>query len=150
MGVNVQLTPMKEPMLAQPLPTEDPACAPDGGADFVVVVNRLPVDQVLAPDGSSTWQRSPGGLVTALEPVMHSAGGARVGWSGSAGPAPDPFTVDGLRLVPVPLSNAEVRDYYEAILHVPAGRRASCWPTTSTNPEISGGADLETLSPRVQ
>lgn len=33
----------------------------------VVVANRLPVDQVTDPDGSTRWQRSPGGLVTALE-----------------------------------------------------------------------------------
>src|SRR3712207_8336172 len=41
------------------------------GADspVVVVANRLPVDQVTDPDGSVRWQRSPGGLVTALEPL---------------------------------------------------------------------------------
>ena len=56
------------------------------GADspVVVVANRLPVDQVTGPDGSTRWQRSPGGLVTALEPFVAGQGGAWVGWSGSA------------------------------------------------------------------
>jgi Trehalose-6-phosphate synthase len=50
--------------------------------NFVVVASRLPVDRVEGPDGRPEWQTSPGGLVTALEPVMRKAGGP-----GSAGPA---------------------------------------------------------------
>ena len=34
---------------------------------FVVVSNRLPVDRVVAEDGSASWKQSPGGLVTALD-----------------------------------------------------------------------------------
>ena len=59
----------------------------------VVVANRLPVDQVTDPDGSTRWQRSPGGLVTALEPFVAGRGGAWVGWSGSAGEAPGALRV---------------------------------------------------------
>ena len=51
----------------------------NGRSDFVVVANRLPVDQVTDPDGSTRWQRSPGGLVTALEPFVAGRGGAWVG-----------------------------------------------------------------------
>ncbi len=80
---------------------------------LVVVANRLPVDQTTGPDGSVTWQRSPGGLVTAMEPVMREADGAWVGWSGSPGDAPEPFDADGMRLVPVPLSPEDVADFYE-------------------------------------
>lgn len=47
--------------------------------DLVVVANRLPVDRQTAADGSTVWARSPGGLVTALEPVMAAAEGAWVG-----------------------------------------------------------------------
>ena len=36
--------------------------------DFVVVANRLPVAAETADDGTNTWVRSPGGLVSALEP----------------------------------------------------------------------------------
>jgi trehalose-6-phosphate synthase len=38
--------------------------------DLVVAANRLPVERVLDASGRGTWQRSPGGLVTALESVM--------------------------------------------------------------------------------
>jgi trehalose 6-phosphate synthase len=88
----------------------------------VVVANRLPVDQVTQPDGSTRWQRSPGGLVTALEPFVAGRGGAWVGWSGSAGEAPKPFESGGMQLIPVPLSEDEVDGYYEGMSN------ASLWP----------------------
>jgi trehalose 6-phosphate synthase len=68
------------------------------------------------------WQRSPGGLVTALEPFVAGRGGAWVGWSGSAGDAPEPFESGGMQLVPVPLSEEEVDRYYEGFSN------ASLWP----------------------
>ncbi len=94
------------------------------GADspVVVVANRLPVDQVTDPDGSTRWQRSPGGLVTALEPFVAGRGGAWVGWSGSAGEAPEPFESGGMSLIPVPLTEDEVDRYYEGMSN------ASLWP----------------------
>jgi len=79
-------------------------------ADFVVVANRLPVDRT--PDGEG-WRRSPGGLVTALEPVMRSAEGAWVGWAGQADVTVEPFDFDGTHLVPVTLSASDVQLYYE-------------------------------------
>lgn len=81
--------------------------------EFVVVANRLPVDVTVGADGQTSWQRSPGGLVSALEPVMQSANGAWVGWSGAADADAEPFDADGMRLVPVPLSAQDVADYYE-------------------------------------
>ncbi|HEX8768085.1 MAG TPA: trehalose-6-phosphate synthase, partial [Jatrophihabitans sp.] len=87
--------------------------APSGDYDFVVVANRLPLDRIEDADGQVSWRRSPGGLVTALQPVMQQADGAWVGWTGTAGPAPEPFDEAGMRLVPVSLSAEEVRDYYE-------------------------------------
>ena len=66
-------------------------------ASFVVVANRLPVDRVENPDGSISWRTSPGGLVTALEPVMHSHHGAWVGWHGAADEVVEPFENDGLQ-----------------------------------------------------
>ncbi|MDJ1113567.1 alpha,alpha-trehalose-phosphate synthase (UDP-forming) [Microbacterium dauci] len=80
-------------------------------ADFVVVSNRLPVDRT--DDDAEPWRRSPGGLVTALDPVMRSADGAWVGWGGKADLDVPPFEFDGLRLVPVPLSTDEIQLYYE-------------------------------------
>ena len=48
----------------------------------MVVANRLPVDLERLPDGTTTWKRSPGGLVTALEPLLRRRRGAWVGWPG--------------------------------------------------------------------
>ena len=84
-----------------------------GQYDFVVVANRLPVDVSVAEDGAMSWTRSPGGLVTALDPVMQANAGAWVGWSGSPDLDSEPFDADGVQLVPVALSAAEVELYYE-------------------------------------
>ncbi|HYB16471.1 MAG TPA: trehalose-6-phosphate synthase [Streptosporangiaceae bacterium] len=89
---------------------------------FVVVASRLPVDRVDNPDGEPDWRPSPGGLVTALEPVMRAAEGVWIGWSGDAGPAPGPFRANGLDLVGVGLSEDQVGDYYEGFCN------ATLWP----------------------
>ncbi len=91
-------------------------------ADFLVIANRLPVDRLVGPDGQVMWRKSPGGLVTALEPVMHQRGGAWIGWHGAADEDLEEFTHDGLRLVPVPLSELEVEEYYEGFSN------ATLWP----------------------
>lgn len=84
-----------------------------GLSSFVVIANRLPVDRVLNADGTTTWRTSPGGLVSALEPVMKRKGGAWIGWHGAADERLRPFEHDGIKLVPVRLSAQEVVDYYE-------------------------------------
>lgn len=90
-----------------------PIDAPRDGHELVVVANRLPVDVTLDESGEPHWTRSPGGLVTALAPVMAQGEGAWVGWGGSPGLELDPFEVDGTRLVPVTLSETDVELYYE-------------------------------------
>ena len=62
--------------------------------DLVVVANRLPVDFSVSDDGELSWTRSPGGLVTALLPVMQGAAGAWVGWSGAPGLEHEPFDAE--------------------------------------------------------
>lgn len=81
--------------------------------DLVIAANRLPVDRVVADDGSSEWHRSPGGLVTAMDSVMRGREGAWVGWAGETGEAPAPFEESGMWLHPVPLSEEERTTYYE-------------------------------------
>ena len=81
--------------------------------DFVIAANRLPVDRVVEDDGSSTWRRSPGGLVTAMDSVMRDKEGAWVGWAGDPGDPPAPFTDQGMYLHPIGLSVDEINDYYE-------------------------------------
>ena len=91
-------------------------------SSLVVVANRLPVDRVVEDDGAVSWRRSPGGLVSGLEPVMRTYDGAWIGWTGSAEKDPDPFVDNGLSLVPVPLSDEEIELYYEGFSN------ASLWP----------------------
>ncbi|GAB3190812.1 hypothetical protein GCM10027061_16510 [Nesterenkonia suensis] len=92
------------------------------GYDFVVVANRLAVDRVTTDDGGTGWRRSPGGLVTALAPIMSQSDGAWVGWHGAADETLEPFDHQGMHLVPVPLSDQEVEDYYEGFSN------ATLWP----------------------
>jgi trehalose 6-phosphate synthase len=87
--------------------------APEREFDFVVVSNRLPVDHVTGADGVARWSTSPGGLVTALEPIMRSNGGAWVGWAGQPDLDLEPFENDGVQIVPVPLSADDLENYYE-------------------------------------
>jgi trehalose 6-phosphate synthase len=79
-------------------------------AEFVVVANRLPVDRA---EGDGEWRRSPGGLVTALEPVMKRADGAWVGWAGQPDLDLEPFDFEGTHLVPITLTADDVELYYE-------------------------------------
>lgn len=88
---------------------------------LIVVANRLPVHRV-RQGGKSVWKMSPGGLVTALEPILQDTGGAWVGWSGSTGAAPKPFKSDRIALKPVALSKAELESFYEGFSN------ATLWP----------------------
>lgn len=91
--------------------------------DLVIVANRLPVDRETLPDGSTTWRRSPGGLVAAIEPVMRAhGGGVWVGWPGGTDEDMDPFEDDDLRLVPISMSKDEVAGHYEGFSN------ATLWP----------------------
>ncbi|KPK83042.1 MAG: trehalose-phosphate synthase [Gemmatimonas sp. SM23_52] len=78
---------------------------------LVIVANRLPVKRVRGKDGPA-WRRSPGGLVSALTPIVQKAGGAWVGWAGRSGPAPKPFTLDEIEQIPVPISRSQLQTFY--------------------------------------
>jgi len=83
-----------------------------GKSQFVVVANRLPVNRVRR-EGAHGWKISPGGLVSALAPILHERSGDWVGWAGFAGPAPEPFEHDRIRNCPVPLDKRELSAFYE-------------------------------------
>ena len=95
---------------ATPSPTSMPETRPRDGR-LVVVANRLPVSKSQEPDGEG-WKTSPGGLVSALAPILRAADGAWVGWSGTAGEVPKPFHHDGLHLHPVGLDESELETFY--------------------------------------
>ena len=82
-------------------------------AQMVVVANRLPFDIEKLPDGSTRARQSPGGLVTALAPILSRRHGAWIGWPGSPDVEIEPTTTDGLSLHPVTLTADEVDKYYE-------------------------------------
>ncbi|MGZ8748499.1 MAG: alpha,alpha-trehalose-phosphate synthase (UDP-forming), partial [Mycobacterium sp.] len=93
-----------------------------GDSDFVVVANRLPIDMERLPDGTTTWKRSPGGLVTALEPLLRRRRGAWIGWPGIPDAGDEPIEQDDMLLCPVSLSSEDVADYYEGFSN------AALWP----------------------
>ncbi len=93
-----------------------------GEASFVVVANRLPVERINDADGVPTWRVSPGGLVAALAPVMERNQGTWVGWTGTPGEHFDPFEAEGMRLLPITLSDEDVAEYYEGFSN------ATLWP----------------------
>ncbi len=82
-------------------------------AQMVVVANRLPFDMEKLPDGSTKARQAPGGLVTALAPILSRRQGAWIGWPGSPDVTVEPTSTDGLSLHPVTLTSKEVDDYYE-------------------------------------
>lgn len=95
---------------------------PEPEYDFVVVANRLPVDRITNEDGTPGWRRAPGGLVTALAPVMAASTGAWVGWHGATNEVLEDFDKDEIHLVPVPLTDEDVELYYEGFAN------STLWP----------------------
>lgn len=74
---------------------------------LVVVANRLPVRR--EEDGS--WAPSPGGLVTALTPILQR-GGTWIGWAGVGRGPSESFRINNIDHVAVSVSDAEIDDYY--------------------------------------
>jgi trehalose 6-phosphate synthase len=89
----------------------------DEAPQVVAVANRLPVQR-----GDDGWELSPGGLVTALRPVMTSRSGAWVGWDGGTAGIPRALPELHVELLPVSLTAQQVRQYYHGFAN------ASLWP----------------------
>ncbi len=90
---NLRADDPKDPMTERPL---------------VIAANRLPVRRTA--DG---WETSPGGLVSALLPLISGGGGMWFGWTGVPDDDPKAFQVGDLSLHGVPLSVEEIEGYYE-------------------------------------
>ncbi len=91
-------------------------------AHLVIVANRLPVDRVELDDGKKGWRGSPGGLVTAVEPVMRANDGTWVGWPGGTESGLKPFDHEGMHLVPMTMNAQEIEEFYEGFSN------ATIWP----------------------
>lgn len=79
---------------------------------IVIVSNRLPVHRVRR-GATSAWETSPGGLVSALKPVLKGKRNAWIGWTGAAGATPQPFEHEGIDNRPLRLSRDEIETFYE-------------------------------------
>lgn len=90
-------------------------------SELVIVANTLPVRREEV-DGELGWAQSPGGLVSALSPIVREAGGCWVGWTGGADDAPEPFRHEGILNVAVPVSEAEVAGSYQGMCN------STLWP----------------------
>ena len=91
-------------------------------SSLVVVANRLPVDDNIAPDGACEWRRSPGGLVSALHTILEHTTATWVGWSGATGPAMSLPDIGGISLRPVSLDQDDFAHYYEGFAN------STLWP----------------------
>ena len=88
----------------------------------MVVANRLPLDDNAAPDGACEWRRSPGGLASALHSILQQTPATWVGWNGSIDSAPALPDIGSLRILPIALSEMELRGYYEGFAN------STLWP----------------------
>jgi trehalose 6-phosphate synthase len=74
-----------------------------------IVANRLPVRW---NEESLSWETSPGGLVSALTPILQETKGTWVGWTGAPGVESAPFAHDGINQIPVAMSQEEYEEFY--------------------------------------
>jgi alpha,alpha-trehalose-phosphate synthase [UDP-forming] len=93
--------------------------ARDRSSRLVVAANRLPVRW---NDDEERWEQSPGGLVSALTPIIQERGGVWIGWTGASDGANERFTVEGIDNLPVPLTEDEIDDHYYGFCN------ATIWP----------------------
>lgn len=88
---------------------------------LVIAANRLPIHRVEG-QGKAAWQVSPGGLVTAMAPILERHGGHWIGWNGTASRAARTIAVSGLSLSPIGLSRTEVAHFYQGFSN------STLWP----------------------
>jgi trehalose 6-phosphate synthase len=91
-------------------------------SSLVVVANRLPIDDNVAPDGACEWRRSPGGLVGALHEIFQQTPATWVGWAGGVGEPPDLPDIGSLRIRAVGLTADDLARYYEGFAN------STLWP----------------------
>jgi trehalose 6-phosphate synthase len=108
----------------EPMPRTSPR--PASKRRLIIVANRLPVHQAPSSGKRPRWQRSPGGLVSALGPFVEKTEGSWVGWPGTNdGPESagvKPFRHEGIDNQPVMLSQDDLDGFYFGFSN------ATLWP----------------------
>ena len=99
---------------------------------LTVVSNRLPITVQRGKDGLEV-RSSSGGLVSALDPALRRSGGTWVGWPGMALKPEEALVVPdaGYQIVPVALSQNEVKRYYHGFSN------STLWPLFHCLPELT-------------
>ena len=122
------------------------------GGKLIIAANRLPVRRV-TKGRKAGWETAPGGLVSALYPLLVDLGGAWVGWDGTTGrKARDPFLHDGIRVQPVNITADELDRFYAGFsnrtlwplyhdaIREPAFHRHWWWPYLEVNQRYADAA----------
>ena len=91
------------------------------GSEGAQLANRLPIRRV-DQDGESHWDLSPGGLVSALTPVLAGGAGMWIGWPGGGVEMAVPAEHEGIELRAVPLDDTEYEEFYLGFSN------ATLWP----------------------
>jgi trehalose 6-phosphate synthase len=86
---------------------------------LVVAAHRLPVAW---DEKTHKWRTSPGGLVSALAPVLRENGGVWVGWTGGPDGESKTFTAAGIKNRPVSLTESEIENHYDGFCN------GTIWP----------------------
>jgi len=110
----------------------DPSRSSRGDRPIVIVSNRLPFTFQRGAKGLER-QRSPGGLVSALEPVLQTRGGRWIGWPGIAVRDREklPTSGESYEISPVLLSESEIQRYYHGFSN------RTLWPLLHSFPETT-------------
>jgi len=111
--------------------TAEKSARKKGRGNLIIVSNRLPYTRGGANGEDFLWQKSTGGLITAMEPILLSRRGTWVGWDGMVDRSPDkarprildvksirtsekkPRTEGSYGILCVPVSEKEVKEYYD-------------------------------------
>jgi len=131
------------------------------GSKLVVVANRLPVRRV-GQGAKSGWAISPGGLVTALAPILRERGGTWVGWAGEAASEGDtairPFKHEGIQNRPIAVSERDTDAFYRGFsnrtlwplyhdaVRPPEYHRRWWWPYVDVNRRFAEAASARASS----
>jgi len=93
-------------------------------SNLIIVSNRLPYTQETDSKGTITWQKSAGGLVSALDPIARKMNTTWIGWTGNYQQAPykdehwhihkieNRVKKNTYKIVSVPMSKQDVEMYY--------------------------------------